>query len=197
MFLSCFSLDFNIKHLYLQQLTLSGILNCIDGLWSSCGDERLIVFTTNFKDRIDPALLRPGRMDMHINLSYCTADGFRLLASNYLGINGSKSNPFLGEIDGLLEITEATPAEVAEEMMKTDDANAALQGLVNFLKRKRDEANETKNKAAEVHCSVQRLNAIVSRIKRLKTNDGEKKIMTMNSKRMAKGRSCRLRRIEY
>lgn len=179
------------------QLTLSGILNCIDGLWSSCGDERLIVFTTNFKDRIDPALLRPGRMDMHINLSYCTADGFRLLASNYLGINGSKSNPFLGEIDGLLEITEATPAEVAEEMMKTDDANAALQGLVNFLKRKRDEANETKNKAAEVHCSVQRLNAIVSRIKRLKTNDGEKKIMTMNSKRMAKGRSCRLRRIEY
>ncbi|XWS45466.1 hypothetical protein CRYUN_Cryun15aG0139100 [Craigia yunnanensis] len=177
------------------QLTLSGILNCIDGLWSSCGDERIIVFTTNYKDRIDPALLRPGRMDLHINMSYCTTDGFKLLASNYLGI-GNQYNPFFGEIDELLESTEATPAEVAEELMKNDDANAALQGLVNFLKRKRIEANEIKNKAtdsAEVHSSIRRLNAIVSGIKRLKTDGEEKKIRTMNRKRMVKGRS-RLRR---
>ncbi|XVF15810.1 hypothetical protein REPUB_Repub09cG0188400 [Reevesia pubescens] len=132
-----------------RQLTLSGILNCIDGLWSSCGDERIIVFTTNYKDRIDPALLRPGRMDMHINMSYCTTDGFRLLASNYLGI-GSKYNPLFGEIDGLLETTKATPAEIAEELMKNDNANVALQGLVNFLKRKRnDQANEIKDKATD------------------------------------------------
>ncbi|OMO84498.1 hypothetical protein COLO4_22019 [Corchorus olitorius] len=145
-----------------HQLTLSGILNCIDGLWSSCGDERIIVFTTNYKERLDPALLRPGRMDMHIHMSYCTTHGFRLLASNYLGIDSSKYNPFFGEIDGLLKSTEASPAEVAEELMKSEDANAALQGLVNFLKRKRDEGNETKNKAtddSEVSSSIKRLNA--------------------------------------
>ncbi|XVF59680.1 hypothetical protein PTKIN_Ptkin07bG0295300 [Pterospermum kingtungense] len=174
------------------QLTLSGILNCIDGLWSSCGDERLIVFTTNYKDRIDPALLRPGRMDMHINMSYCTTDGFRLLASNYLGI-GSKYNPFFREIDGLLESTETTPAEIAEELMKNEDSNAALRGLVNFLKRKRDEADETKNNAT-LQSSIQRLNAIVSRVKRLKTNGEEKKTLTMNRSRMVRGRS-RVRRI--
>ncbi|CBI27587.3 unnamed protein product, partial [Vitis vinifera] len=50
------------------QLTLSGLLNFIDGLWSSCGDERIIVLTTNHKERLDPALLRPGRMDMHIHI---------------------------------------------------------------------------------------------------------------------------------
>ena len=179
-------------------MTLSGILNCIDGLWSSCGDERIIVFTTNFKDRLDPALLRPGRMDLHIHMSYCTTDGFRLLASNYLGI-GSKYNPYFGEIDGLLESTDATPAEVAEELMKSDDANVALQGLVNFLKRKRNEANEIKNKAtdiSEIHSSITRLNAIVSRVKRLKSDGDENKIMTMNRKRMVKGRNG-LRRIRY
>ena len=64
------------------QFTLSGLLNIIDGLWSSCGDERIIVFTTNHKDPLDPALLRPGRMDMHLHMSYCTMDGFKLLASN-------------------------------------------------------------------------------------------------------------------
>ncbi|KAK9948556.1 hypothetical protein M0R45_004125 [Rubus argutus] len=77
--------------LHQSKFTLSGLLNFIDGLWSSCGDERIIVFTTNNKDKLDPALLRPGRMDVHIHLSYCTASGFRTLASNYLGIH--ESNP--------------------------------------------------------------------------------------------------------
>ncbi|KAE8669067.1 hypothetical protein F3Y22_tig00112259pilonHSYRG00016 [Hibiscus syriacus] len=31
-----------------SKVTLSGVLNCIDGLWSSCGGERIIVFTTNY-----------------------------------------------------------------------------------------------------------------------------------------------------
>ncbi|XP_022136665.1 AAA-ATPase At5g17760-like, partial [Momordica charantia] len=66
------------------QLTLSGLLNFIDGLWSSCGDERIIVLTTNHKDRLDPALLRPGRMDMHIHMSFCSFHAFKLLAANYL-----------------------------------------------------------------------------------------------------------------
>ncbi|KAH9696272.1 hypothetical protein KPL71_023117 [Citrus sinensis] len=34
-------------------VTRSGLLNFIDGLWSSCGDERIIVFTTNQKEKLD------------------------------------------------------------------------------------------------------------------------------------------------
>jgi chaperone BCS1 len=52
-------------------LTLSGLLNFINGLWSTCDEQRIIVFTTNCRDRLDPALLRPGRMDMHIYMGYC------------------------------------------------------------------------------------------------------------------------------
>ncbi|KAK8694575.1 hypothetical protein V6N13_072123 [Hibiscus sabdariffa] len=62
-----------------QLVSLSGFLNAIDGLFSCCGDERIIVFTTNYKDKIDPALLRADRMDKNICLSYCTA----LLSSNW------------------------------------------------------------------------------------------------------------------
>ncbi|MFS7953528.1 putative ATPase, AAA-type, core, P-loop containing nucleoside triphosphate hydrolase [Helianthus anomalus] len=51
-------------------VSVSGFLNFIDGLWSSCGDQRIIVFTTNHKEKLDHALLRPGRMDVHINTSY-------------------------------------------------------------------------------------------------------------------------------
>ena len=119
------------------------MLNFIDGLWSSCGDERIFVFTTNHKDRLDPALLRPGRMDVHIHLSYCTIKGFKLLASNYLDIHGH--HPLFEEIEGLIENAKVTPAEVAEELMKSDDADVAFGGLVNFLKQKMVEGNGIMN----------------------------------------------------
>ncbi|PON71485.1 Spastin [Parasponia andersonii] len=152
------------------KLTLSGLLNFIDGLWSSCGDERIIVFTTNHKDRLDPALLRPGRMDMHINMSYCTKDGFRTLASNYLGIH-CNGHRLCEEIEGLISNTEVTPAEVAEELMKSDDADVALDELVNFLKRKKIESIEKKEEAQQEQEQEQKI-VEPPKSKRIKLTDG-------------------------
>ncbi|KAK8625600.1 hypothetical protein V6N13_090466 [Hibiscus sabdariffa] len=117
-----------------NKITLSGLLNFIDGLWSSCGDERILVFTTNHKDKLDPALLRPGRMDMHVHMSYCTSSGFRVLASNYLCID---DHNLFDEIDELMMQVEVTPAQVAEELMKIEDTDIALKGLVEFLRDKK------------------------------------------------------------
>ncbi|PWA71656.1 AAA+ ATPase domain-containing protein [Artemisia annua] len=123
-----------------QMFTLSGLLNFIDGLWSCCGDERIIVFTTNHKERLDPALLRPGRMDMHINMSYLTMDGFKTLAANYLNIHDDHRR--FREIKQLIKSKKVTPAEVAEELMKSDNMELALEGVVKFLKRKRARDDE-------------------------------------------------------
>ncbi|KAJ8547706.1 hypothetical protein K7X08_011292 [Anisodus acutangulus] len=122
-----------------SQVTLSGLLNFIDGLWSSCGDERIIVFSTNFKERLDPALIRPGRMDMHIHMSYCTPSGFKILASNYLGL---KNHCKFGEIEDLITEVNVTPAEIAEELMKSDEADIALDGLIKFLNKKKEDFKE-------------------------------------------------------
>ncbi|PIN15762.1 AAA+-type ATPase [Handroanthus impetiginosus] len=132
-----------------SKVTLSGLLNFIDGLWSSCGDERIIIFTTNHIEKLDPALLRPGRMDVHINMSYCTPCGFKLLAQNYLGI---KDHALFKEVDDLIGTAKATPAEVAEQLLRTDDPNVSLQGLINFMHKKIEEnekAEADKAKAAE------------------------------------------------
>ena len=115
-------------------MTLSGLLNAIDGLWSCCGEERIIVFTTNHKDRLDPALLRPGRMDMHIHLSYCTFSAFEQLAFNYLGISQHK---LFEEIEGLLAQVQVTPAEIAGELTKNINSKDPLQDLVQFLHNKK------------------------------------------------------------
>ncbi|KAJ9540800.1 hypothetical protein OSB04_027306 [Centaurea solstitialis] len=115
------------------KLTLSGFLNCMDGLWSSCGDERIIIFTTNRKEKLDPALLRPGRMDVHIHMSYCTPSGFRLLASNYLGISQHER---FEEIEDLIRKVDVTPSEVAEQLLKDDDPDIALDDLVEMCQMK-------------------------------------------------------------
>ncbi|KAI3798865.1 hypothetical protein L1987_34149 [Smallanthus sonchifolius] len=129
-----------------HKVTLSGFLNFIDGLWSSCGDERIIIFTTNRTDKLDPALLRPGRMDVHINMSYCTPSGFRLLASNYLGIT---QHSLFEDIEDLIGEVDITPAEVAEQLLKDDDPDIALSGLVEFFDVKRKENEEAKAKERE------------------------------------------------
>ncbi|XP_017215788.2 AAA-ATPase At3g50940 [Daucus carota subsp. sativus] len=136
-----------------NRVTLSGFLNFIDGLWSSCGDERIIIFTTNHKEKLDPALLRPGRMDMHIHMSYCTPCGFRLLAGNYLGVEDHK---LFREIEELILTTEVTPAEVAEHLLKSDEPDVSLAGLISFVhtKRKENEKAELENATDKVAESV-------------------------------------------
>ncbi|CAH9056475.1 unnamed protein product [Cuscuta europaea] len=129
-----------------QKVTLSGLLNFIDGLWSSCGDERIIVFTTNHKDRLDPALLRPGRMDVHIHMSYCTFGAFMTFAKNYLGI---EENLLFPEIENLLEKANVTPAEVGEQLLRKVEVETALEGLVEFLKEKIRGIDENKENAIE------------------------------------------------
>uniref|UniRef100_A0A7N2N147 AAA+ ATPase domain-containing protein n=1 Tax=Quercus lobata TaxID=97700 RepID=A0A7N2N147_QUELO len=126
------------KDPYYHQYTLSGLLNAMDGLWSSCGEEQIIVFTTNHKDlldRLDPALFRPGRIDMHVPMSYCTMDEFKMLASTYLDFN--EDHRLYGQIEGLFANARVTPAEIAEEFSRTEDADAALEAVVEYLKQKK------------------------------------------------------------
>ncbi|XP_047163045.1 AAA-ATPase At3g50940-like [Vigna umbellata] len=130
-----------------RQVTLSGLLNFVDGLWSSCGDERIIVFTTNHKEKLDPALLRPGRMDVHIHMSYCTPCGFRQLSSNYLGL---KEHDLFPQIEEEIQKTQVTPAEVAEQLLKSNDTETCLKQLIDFLREKKETQElEAKRKEQE------------------------------------------------
>ncbi|CAL4909820.1 unnamed protein product [Urochloa decumbens] len=123
-----------------DKVTLSGLLNFVDGLWSTSGEERIIVFTTNYRERLDPALLRPGRMDMHIHMGYCTAESFRILARNYHSVENHAMYP---EIEQLIEEVMVSPAEVAEVLMRNEDSDVVLQDLLEFLKAKRKGAGES------------------------------------------------------
>ena len=48
-------------------VSFSGLLNALDGVRSQEG--RILFMTTNHKEKLDPALLRPGRCDFHVLLN--------------------------------------------------------------------------------------------------------------------------------
>jgi chaperone BCS1 len=56
-------------------VTLSGLLNALDGVSSREG--RVMFLTTNHPERLDPALVRPGRVDRKVELGHASADQAR------------------------------------------------------------------------------------------------------------------------
>ncbi|XP_020877207.1 AAA-ATPase At1g43910 [Arabidopsis lyrata subsp. lyrata] len=129
-------------------VTLSGLLNFVDELWSSCVEERIIVFTTNHKEKLDPALLRPGRMDVHILMDYCTPTVFKKLAALYLEI---EEHDMFEPIEKMLLEVKTTPAEITEQLMVSKNPDVTLKGLVEFLETKKltKESVDTETKEAE------------------------------------------------
>lgn len=68
-------------------VTLSGLLNVIDGVAASEG--RILIMTTNHVEKLDPALLRPGRVDMKIGFGYASEADIKEL---FTSIYGAKDN---------------------------------------------------------------------------------------------------------
>lgn len=125
-------------------ITLSGLLNFTDGLWSCCGSERIFVFTTNHIEKLDPALLRCGRMDMHIHMSYSSFAALKILLKNYLGYNEDDVEmDLLEQLEEIIERAEMTPADISEVLIKNRrNKDKAVWELLDALKI-RAERNES------------------------------------------------------
>ncbi|XP_011093400.1 AAA-ATPase At5g57480 [Sesamum indicum] len=117
------------------RVTLSGLLNFTDGLWSCCGEERVIIFTTNHRDTVDPALLRCGRMDVHVSLGTCGVHAFKQLVKNYLGLD---SHMLFDVAESCVRAGGAlTPAQIGEILLRNRrDADVALKAVVSAMQAK-------------------------------------------------------------
>lgn len=71
-------------------ISLSGLLNAIDGVSSTEG--RILIMTTNNPEELDKALIRPGRVDMHVVFELPAKVEMReLFMSMYKDLDGEAS----------------------------------------------------------------------------------------------------------
>jgi mitochondrial chaperone BCS1 len=71
-------------------ISLSGFLNIIDGVASSEG--RILVMTTNHIEKLDAALLRPGRVDLTVEFGYASLAVLKgLFTAIYASVESEKS----------------------------------------------------------------------------------------------------------
>ncbi|ESQ38647.1 hypothetical protein EUTSA_v10028615mg [Eutrema salsugineum] len=114
-------------------VSISGILNFSESILSSCAaDERIMVFTMTGKEQIDPAMLRPGRVDVHIHFPLCDFTAFKTLANNYLGVKEHKLFP---QVEGIFQNgASLSPAEIGELMIANRNSpTRALKYVISAL----------------------------------------------------------------
>lgn len=68
---------------YQSSITFSGFLNALDGVAS--GEERIIFMTTNHFGKLDPALIRPGRVDLNVLVDNASPTQARTLFTRFYG----------------------------------------------------------------------------------------------------------------
>jgi hypothetical protein len=64
-----------------DKLDLSGLLNVLDGVVDT--PDRIVIMTTNHPEKLDPALIRPGRIDKKIYLGYLGAESAIRMVGHY------------------------------------------------------------------------------------------------------------------
>jgi chaperone BCS1 len=118
-------------------VTFSGLLNALDGV--AAGEERIAFLTTNHIDRLDEALIRPGRVDMTVRIGEATRHQAAEMWDRFYGDideDGKGRDRFLKKLEEIGIITN----EAGEKRGKLHTSTAAIQGLFLFNKDNMDEA---------------------------------------------------------
>lgn len=107
-----------------DDLDLSTVLNLFDGTQEIPG--RLVIFSSNHPQDLDPALVRPGRIDMCIELGRMRTEALVRYFRHYFDLEEYVATPILVQIPDF----KWTPAEACQIMFRTyDDSEAAAENL--------------------------------------------------------------------
>jgi hypothetical protein len=104
-------------------VTLSFLLNLLDGVLETPG--RILIITSNYPEKLDKALVRPGRIDVKIEFSHASREFIREMVSRFYSKTVDLETIPI-ELENIF-----TPAEVMESLCTYfKDSDLALKQLV-------------------------------------------------------------------
>jgi DNA polymerase III delta prime subunit len=111
-----------------DSLDLATLLNVLDGVRETPG--RIIILSTNYPERLDEALLRPGRFDMMIEFEKHNCTVLKQHIEKYYGIELNKEQ--LALLNNKSLQFKWTPAEVGQILFRRiQSIDLAINDLVN------------------------------------------------------------------
>lgn len=117
---------FNVVKDNSDDITLSYILNIIDGIRETPG--RIMIITSNNYDSLDPALVRPGRIDLTLEMRNTTIDIIREMYSHYY-------KDILPEnIIACLKDYVLSPAKIVNLRLQNSEKRDFIKALINEFK---------------------------------------------------------------
>lgn len=127
----------------LSRVTFSGLLNCLDGVAST--EARIVFMTTNYLERLDPALIRPGRVDIKEFIGYCSRRQLERMYQNFYpeeslekarefatNVKSHKKDVSPAMIQGLFLRFKHSPLEVTENLSSLWEDTALNIPLVHI-----------------------------------------------------------------
>lgn len=124
-----------------RSVSFSGLLNALDGVRSQEG--RILVMSTNHKERLDPALIRPGRCDMHVELSNASFSMIERLFLKFF----PKENNLADEFAKSLPEGKVSMAKLQGHFLKY--RNSSQEALDNSSELLKDEGSVAEMTVAE------------------------------------------------
>jgi chaperone BCS1 len=116
-----------------DQLTLSGLLNVLDGVVDTPG--RILIMTTNHPEMLDPALIRPGRIDKRVHLGYMAAPDVVGMLEHYFQTTLSKDQLLRvegiinGDAQGTRSRLNLTPAQIEQLAAEHDELDEMISAM--------------------------------------------------------------------
>ena len=107
-----------------DKLDLAGLLNVLDGVVDS--PNRIVIMTTNHPEKLDPALIRPGRINKQVLLGYLQPAEALLMVQHYFGeVTAEQKRRFGTDFTANV----FTPAQVEQLCAEYDTVDEFLVGL--------------------------------------------------------------------
>ena len=117
-----------------MNVTFSGLLNALDGVGSA--EERILFLTTNHVERLDSALVRPGRVDMEVRLGDVTRWQVAKMWDRFYGEFDEQETIKARFLERLEQLGLINPEKEEKRLPTRSTSAAAIQGL--FLYNKSD-----------------------------------------------------------
>ena len=106
-----------------SKLTLSFILNLLDGLDENQG--RILIITSNYYDKIDKALIRPGRIDLQVEMKNASINTIKEMYTHYY--DSKIPTKYLSQIRDEI----VSPAELVNLYRTSDNSKEFIQKIIN------------------------------------------------------------------